>query len=143
MGARGALALRARACQLLTSCGESRPLAAHAAARPSQAELKHARICMLAVVGWVSVDLGFRVPYAPEVSSLAAHDATVDKGPMTFLLLVLSVIEISAGIPKARAAPVARRSAAHRAVLAPARHRRCRGHRRCAPVATWHRSSSC
>ena len=33
-----------------------------------QAELKHARICMLGVAGYVSVDLGFRVPYAPEVS---------------------------------------------------------------------------
>lgn len=36
-----------------------------------QAELKHARICMLAVVGYVSVDLGFRVPYAPEVRAHA------------------------------------------------------------------------
>ena len=32
-----------------------------------EAELKHARVCMLAFAGWVSVDLGFRVPYAPEV----------------------------------------------------------------------------
>lgn len=32
-----------------------------------QAELKHARLCMLGVLGYVSVDLGFRVPYAPEV----------------------------------------------------------------------------
>lgn len=35
-----------------------------------QAELKHARICMLGVAGYVSVDLGFRVPYAPEVRAI-------------------------------------------------------------------------
>ena len=43
----------------------------------SQAELKHARVCMLATLGWVAVDLGFTMPEAPKVSSLAAHDVTV------------------------------------------------------------------
>jgi len=66
-----------------------------------EAELKHARVCMLAVAGWVSVDLGFRVPYAPEVSSLYAHDAAVEKGPMLFLFMVLTVVELIAGVPKA------------------------------------------
>jgi hypothetical protein len=65
-----------------------------------QAELKHARICMLAFAGWVSVDLGFRVPYAPQVISLYAHDAAVEKGPMLGLLIPLAAIEILAGIPK-------------------------------------------
>merc|ERR1711988_1376114 len=65
-----------------------------------EAELKHARVCMLAVLGWVSVDLGFVVPYAPKVSSLLAHDAAVEKGPMLFLFLVIAVIETFAGIPK-------------------------------------------
>jgi len=65
-----------------------------------EAELKHARVCMLAVAGWVSVDLGFRVPYAPEVSSLYAHDACVEKGPMYPLLLAIAVVEICTGIPK-------------------------------------------
>merc|ERR1719183_2695937 len=65
-----------------------------------EAELKHARICMLAFAGWVSVDLGFRVPYAPEVSSLYAHDATVEKGPMYFLLILLTGWEVVCGIPK-------------------------------------------
>ena len=45
-----------------------------------EAELKHARICMLATAGWVSVDLGFRVPLAPDVGSLQAHDAAVERG---------------------------------------------------------------
>ena len=66
----------------------------------AQAELKHARVCMLAVAGWVSVDLGFRVPYAPEVSSLYAHDAAVEKGPMTLLLVLIAGFEICTGVPK-------------------------------------------
>jgi hypothetical protein len=65
-----------------------------------EAELKHGRVCMLAWAGWVSVDLGFRVPYAPEVSSLYAHDACVEKGTMLGLLIPLAAIEIIAGIPK-------------------------------------------
>jgi len=65
-----------------------------------EAELKHARVCMLAVVGYVSVDLGFRVPYAPEVGSLAAHDAAIEKGPMFGLFVVISLFEIVTGIPK-------------------------------------------
>merc|ERR1719192_80930 len=65
-----------------------------------EAELKHARICMLGVAGYVSVDLGFRVPYAPEVGSLAAHDAAIEKGPMFGLFVVISLFEIVTGIPK-------------------------------------------
>ena len=65
-----------------------------------EAELKHARVCMLAVAGWVSVDLGFRVPFAPEVSSLYAHDATVEKGPMYLLLLLITGFEVCTGVPK-------------------------------------------
>lgn len=66
-----------------------------------EAELKHARVCMLAVVGWVVVDLGFRVPFAPAVISLYAHDAAVEKGPMLGLFLAIAVVEVFAGIPKA------------------------------------------
>jgi len=65
-----------------------------------EAELKHARVCMLAFAGYVAVDLGFRVPFAPEVSSLYAHDACVEKGPMLGMLLPIAAIEILAGIPK-------------------------------------------
>jgi len=65
-----------------------------------EAELKHARVCMLAVAGWVAVDLGFRVPFAPEVSSLYAHDACVEKGPMLGMLIPIAAIEVLAGIPK-------------------------------------------
>jgi len=65
-----------------------------------EAELKHARVCMLAVAGWVAVDLGFRVPFAPQVSSLYAHDACVERGPMLGMLIPLAAIEVLAGIPK-------------------------------------------
>jgi len=65
-----------------------------------EAELKHARVCMLAVLGYVAVDFGFTVPYAPQVSSLAAHDAAVDKGAFLFMLFPIAAVEILAGIPK-------------------------------------------
>jgi len=65
-----------------------------------EAELKHARVCMLAWAGWVAVDSGFRVPFAPEVSSLYAHDAAVEKGPMLGMLIPIAVVEVLCGIPK-------------------------------------------
>jgi hypothetical protein len=65
-----------------------------------EAELKHARVCMLAWAGWVAVDLGFRVPFAPAVSSLYAHDAAVERGPMLGMLIPIAVIEVLCGIPK-------------------------------------------
>ena len=68
-----------------------------------EAELKHARICMLAFAGYVAVDLGFRVPFAPQVSSLYAHDAAVEKGPMLGLFFVLAFIEITTCARNARA----------------------------------------
>merc|ERR1719183_1994031 len=37
-----------------------------------EAELKHGRVCMLAFLGWLTVDAGVTVPFAPKVSSLAA-----------------------------------------------------------------------
>ena len=55
---------------------------------------------MLAVAGWVAVDLGFRVPYAPKVLSLYAHDACVERGPMLGMLIPIAAIEVLAGIPK-------------------------------------------
>nr|ABA55530.1 chloroplast light harvesting protein isoform 14 [Isochrysis galbana] len=58
-----------------------------------EAELKHGRICMLAWVGYVAVDNGFYVPFAPHVSSLAAHDTAVKSGNMLLLLGAVGVIE--------------------------------------------------
>jgi hypothetical protein len=52
-----------------------------------EAEIKHCRIAMLAVLGWVAVDFGARFPGAPEVytsipSSLAAHKLAVENGSL-------------------------------------------------------------
>ncbi|KAL3928478.1 MAG: hypothetical protein SGPRY_002372 [Prymnesium sp.] len=58
-----------------------------------EAELKHGRICMLAIFGYISVDRGFYAPGAPHVSSLAAHDITVQSGHMVFLLFVVGLLE--------------------------------------------------
>merc|ERR1719247_3811332 len=58
-----------------------------------EAELKHGRVCMLAFIGFCSVDLGFRAPGAPAVSSLAAHDVTVASGHMLALLITIAIFE--------------------------------------------------
>eukprot|EP00308_Calcidiscus_leptoporus_P017474 CAMPEP_0119375402 /NCGR_PEP_ID=MMETSP1334-20130426/35586_1 /TAXON_ID=127549 /ORGANISM="Calcidiscus leptoporus, Strain RCC1130" /LENGTH=197 /DNA_ID=CAMNT_0007393703 /DNA_START=11 /DNA_END=604 /DNA_ORIENTATION=+ len=58
-----------------------------------EAELKHGRICMLATLGYVAVDLGFYAPGAPKVSSLAAHDVTVKSGHMLLLLFTVAIFE--------------------------------------------------
>lgn len=60
-----------------------------------EAELKHGRICMLAVLGWVAVDLGFHFPLAQfqGLTSLTAHDATVASGDMFRLFLYAALVE--------------------------------------------------
>lgn len=50
-----------------------------------EAEVKHCRLAMLAVVGWLAVDSGLRFPgdaFAAIPSSLAAHDLAVKNGSM-------------------------------------------------------------
>merc|ERR1719436_604870 len=43
-----------------------------------EAELKHARVCMLATVGWIATDLGMRIPGPMErLSTINAHDYLV------------------------------------------------------------------
>lgn len=58
-----------------------------------EAELKHGRVCMLAVTGYITVDLGVLAPGAPAVSSLEAHDVCVKSGFMLFLLGLVGVFE--------------------------------------------------
>ncbi|CAM9266853.1 unnamed protein product [Ascophyllum nodosum] len=59
-----------------------------------EAELKHGRICQLAVVGFAATDLGLRLPGAVhDVSSVAAHDAAVASGAMPQILLWVSAFE--------------------------------------------------
>jgi light-harvesting complex I chlorophyll a/b binding protein 1 len=63
-----------------------------------EAELKHGRICMMAWLGFVAVDLGFRVYPAPEgfegLTSITAHDAAVEQGGMSQMLLWFSLLEV-------------------------------------------------
>jgi Chlorophyll A-B binding protein len=63
-----------------------------------EAELKHGRICMMALVGFAAVDLGFRVYPLPEayegLTSLTAHDALVQQGGMGQMLLWFSFLEV-------------------------------------------------
>ncbi|KAG8463533.1 hypothetical protein KFE25_003806 [Diacronema lutheri] len=61
-----------------------------------EAELKHGRVAMLAVVGYIVNDLGIHFPgeqYAG-ISSLAAHDAMLKTGNMQQLLYAVIVCEI-------------------------------------------------
>lgn len=63
----------------------------------SEAELKHGRICQLAVVGFAAVDLGFRIYPTPEayqgLTSVTAHDALVEQGAMSQLFLWMGLAE--------------------------------------------------
>ena len=56
-----------------------------------EAELKHGRIAMLAYVGFVAVDCGFKIYPFPEayegLTSVTAHDALVEQGAMSQIFL--------------------------------------------------------
>ena len=65
-----------------------------------EAEIKHGRICMLAVLGWVAVDAGVRFPgsgYESIRDSLSAHTESVANGSLGVLLLLVSLLELSSG----------------------------------------------
>jgi hypothetical protein len=113
-----------------------------------EAELKHGRICMLAMAGWITVDLGIHFP-GPEyegLRALTAHSAMVESGNMAVLLMIVSVLELVGGLAlweqaegngragarsaraRARPRPLALRSAARplaRAVCVPRLRRSC------------------
>lgn len=67
-----------------------------------EAELKHGRICQLAIVGFAAVDLGFHIYPLPEayegLTSVTAHDALVKYGAMGQLLLWFSLAEAISSI---------------------------------------------
>ena len=63
-----------------------------------EAELKHGRIAMMAWVGYVAVDNGLRVYPIPEalegVTAATAHDASVEQGGLSQMLLWFSLLEV-------------------------------------------------
>ena len=71
-----------------------------------EAEIKHGRICMLAISGWLAVDAGLRFPgehFAGISNSLEAHDAAVKSGDMWALLFIIGFCEalhMSIVVPK-------------------------------------------
>lgn len=63
-----------------------------------EAELKHGRVAMLASVGWVAGDLGFRFPgdkFQAVANSFEAHDKMVDAGYMLPFLGAIGTFEVS------------------------------------------------
>lgn len=70
-----------------------------------EAELKHGRVCMLAVSGWLANDAGIKFPGEAfqGISSLEAHDAMCKSGHMWALLFIVGVCEslhMSVVVPK-------------------------------------------
>jgi len=65
-----------------------------------EAELKHGRVCMVAFLGYVSVDLGFKLP-GHDWTSFEAHDKSLGDfgGAMGQILLFVSLFEILAAVP--------------------------------------------
>jgi hypothetical protein len=67
-----------------------------------EAELKHSRMCMLAVVGFAAVDNGLRVYPTPELyqglTAVTAHDALVKQGAMSQLFLWIGFAEIFSSV---------------------------------------------
>jgi len=67
-----------------------------------EAELKHGRICMLAVTGFIAVDCGLQIYPLPEayegLTSLTAHDALVEQGAMSQIFLWCGLAEIIGSI---------------------------------------------
>ena len=65
-----------------------------------EAEIKHGRIAMLAVAGWVAVDVGLRMPgsgYETIANSLTAHAAAVENGSLSWLAVIAAAVELVNG----------------------------------------------
>ena len=74
-----------------------------------EAEIKHGRLCMLAVSGWLAVDAGIRFPGAAFEggNALSAHDTMTASGHMWALLAIVGACELnhaSVVVPKLDAA---------------------------------------
>eukprot|EP00596_Hydrurales_sp_CCMP1899_P004446 CAMPEP_0119033654 /NCGR_PEP_ID=MMETSP1177-20130426/703_1 /TAXON_ID=2985 /ORGANISM="Ochromonas sp, Strain CCMP1899" /LENGTH=232 /DNA_ID=CAMNT_0006990561 /DNA_START=23 /DNA_END=721 /DNA_ORIENTATION=+ len=66
-----------------------------------EAELKHGRLSMLAVVGWIAVDSGLRLPFSNFQfieNSFVAHNEGVQNGSMGLLLFAVFILELVSGV---------------------------------------------
>ena len=67
-----------------------------------EAELKHGRMCQLAWLGYVAVDLGMRVPGYPEAmsgaTSATAHSAAVEYGALGNIFVWIGIAEMTSWI---------------------------------------------
>eukprot|EP00439_Symbiodinium_sp_Y106_P048050 s1145_g6.t1 len=64
-----------------------------------EAELKHGRVAMLATVGWIATDLGFRFPgekFQAVANSVEAHDKMVEAGYMLPFFGAIGIFELFA-----------------------------------------------
>jgi len=61
-----------------------------------ESELKHGRVCMLAVIGWIATDSGVRFPgeQFQSVSTIDAHDQMVSLGLMQPMLATVFFMEV-------------------------------------------------
>jgi hypothetical protein len=60
-----------------------------------ESELKHGRICMMAVVGYICTDVGIIVhPLGADLSSRAAHDVLAEAGVMGNLAWPIGLLEV-------------------------------------------------
>jgi len=63
-----------------------------------ESELKHGRTAMLAWIGYVAVDLGFRIYPLPAewegLTSATAHDAVVKQGGLTQIFIFTALLEM-------------------------------------------------
>ena len=60
-----------------------------------EAEIKHGRIAQLAIVGFITTDLGITVhPYGQGLSSVDAHNVLVEKGVMGNMLVFIGLFEM-------------------------------------------------
>mmetsp|Transcript_18085 Transcript_18085/g.27274 ORF Transcript_18085/g.27274 Transcript_18085/m.27274 type:complete len:222 (-) Transcript_18085:356-1021(-) len=71
-----------------------------------EAELKHGRICMMAIVGYLAVDAGLHFPATKfeGLTSLTAHDVSVANGSMGVMLFFVSLLELLSAVAIVQAA---------------------------------------
>jgi len=68
-----------------------------------EAELKHGRVCMLAILGWVSVDVGFTLPKFAGMSSFEVAQDSFAKAPEAWLIaLLVGTFESTVGLEKTK-----------------------------------------